>query len=158
VLSSIITRFPSPLTPESYSEDSSSSNPSRKFAFITGANDDQIKVWEVEPPTPRKLGPMALITDSDVELGDCGNETMIYALSKFVSIPSVSNSLAHREDCRQAAIWLRKCFTQLGAEASLVRRSPVLLYHAFERRSRCLAPHWRWYQPIGPCDIYWISD
>jgi len=69
---------------------------------------------------PRKLGPMALITDSDVELGDCGNETMIYALSKFVSIPSVSNSLAHREDCRQAAIWLRKCFTQLGAESSLL--------------------------------------
>lgn len=45
---------------------------------------------------------------------------MVYALSKFVSIPSVSNSAAHREDCRQAAIWLRKCLTQLGAEASLV--------------------------------------
>ena len=45
---------------------------------------------------------------------------MVYALSKFVSIPSVSNAPAHREDCRQAAIWLRKCFTQLGAEACLV--------------------------------------
>lgn len=44
----------------------------------------------------------------------------MYALSKFVSIPSVSNAPAHREDCRQAAIWLRKCFTQLGAEACLV--------------------------------------
>ena len=47
-------------------------------------------------------------------------DMMIYALSKFVSIPSVSSSNTHREDCRQAAIWLRKCLHQLGADASLV--------------------------------------
>lgn len=45
---------------------------------------------------------------------------MEYALSKFVSIPSISGDIAKREDCRQAAIWLRKCFTQLGAEATMV--------------------------------------
>ena len=53
-------------------------------------------------------------------------DILVYALAKFVAIPSVSNSLAHKEDCRQAAIWLRKCFTQLGAEASLV--SPAFAY------------------------------
>jgi len=45
---------------------------------------------------------------------------MDYALSKFISIPSVSSDLSHREDCRQAAIWLKKCLSQLGAESTLV--------------------------------------
>ena len=49
-------------------------------------------------------------------------DLLVHALTKFVSIPSVSNYPSHREDCRQAAIWLRKCLTQLGAEASLVSR------------------------------------
>lgn len=46
---------------------------------------------------------------------------MTYALSKFISIPTVSSDPAHREDCRQGAIWLKKCLSQLGAETSLVR-------------------------------------
>lgn len=48
---------------------------------------------------------------------------MVYALSKFVSIPSISSNPAHMEDCRQAAIWLRKCLGQLGAHTSLVNMS-----------------------------------
>lgn len=52
-------------------------------------------------------------------------DTMAFALSKFVSVPSVSGNLAHREDCRQAAIWLRKCLGQLGARTSLVSRNKI---------------------------------
>ena len=48
-------------------------------------------------------------------------DTLLYALSQFISFPSVSNSEPHKEDCRQAARWLQKCFTQLGAESQLVR-------------------------------------
>lgn len=48
-------------------------------------------------------------------------DTMIYALSVFVSIPSVSSDPLHREDCRQAAIWLKKYLHQLGGESTLVR-------------------------------------
>ena len=48
------------------------------------------------------------------------SDTMTFALSKFVSVPSVSGNPAHHEDCRQAAIWLRKCLGQLGARTSLV--------------------------------------
>ena len=54
---------------------------------------------------------------------------MVYALSKFVSIPSVSSAALHKEDCRQAAAWLRKCLIQLGAQASLVSH---LRIHVFE--------------------------
>jgi len=52
---------------------------------------------------------------------------MLYALSRFISIPSVSNSPQHREDCRQGAIWLKKCLNQLGAsQSTLVGSSQVL--------------------------------
>ena len=53
-------------------------------------------------------------------------DTMAFALSKFVSVPSVSGNPAHREDCRQAAIWLRKCLGQLGARTSLVSLNEIL--------------------------------
>jgi hypothetical protein len=48
------------------------------------------------------------------------SDTMAFALSKFISVPSISGIPTHREDCRQAAIWLRKCLGQLGARTSLV--------------------------------------
>ena len=53
-------------------------------------------------------------------------DTMVHALSKFVSIPSVSKRPEHREDCRQAAIWLKKCFTQLGADATMVCKCSLM--------------------------------
>lgn len=45
---------------------------------------------------------------------------MVYALTDFVGIPSVTASESHREYCRQAAIWLQACLAQLGGEAFLV--------------------------------------
>lgn len=53
----------------------------------------------------------------------CAADTMLHALAQFVSFPSVSNSISHHEDCRQTAIWLKKCLTQFGAESQLVRAS-----------------------------------
>lgn len=47
-------------------------------------------------------------------------DTMVYALSKFITIPSVSSDPLRKEDCRQAAIWLKKCLGQLGAHTALV--------------------------------------
>ncbi|EPQ54686.1 glutathione degradosome [Gloeophyllum trabeum ATCC 11539] len=87
------------------------------FRLVTGGNDDHIKVWEVEPPTSRASHKIDGLPAGDSESID---DIMVYALSKFVSIPSISNSPAHQEDCRQAAIWLKKCFNQLGADASLL--------------------------------------
>ncbi|GBE85255.1 Probable di- and tripeptidase [Sparassis crispa] len=124
VLSSIITRLapPSPL-PLPNSDSVVLSDANQGFVLVTGANDDHLKVWEVEPPKMRKHSTSTfngIQERSDKEESRCNNETMIYALSTFVSIPSVSNCLTNREDCRQAAIWLRKCFSQLGADASLL--------------------------------------
>lgn len=86
--------------------------------LITGANDDHIKIWELtcgkEASASGDTKNMLPSIDSDT------SETLTYALSKFVSIPSVSNNFSCREDCRQAAIWLKKCLNQLGAPASLI--------------------------------------
>ncbi|KAI1793225.1 Zn-dependent exopeptidase [Ganoderma leucocontextum] len=92
-----------------------------KFALVTGANDNMIKIWEVLSPS----SPGDALTEMDgfsdgADLSKSINDILVHALTKFVSIPSVSNSPVHKEDCRQAAIWLRKCFTQLGADASLL--------------------------------------
>jgi len=47
-------------------------------------------------------------------------DTMVYALSKFITLPSVSSDPLRKEDCRQAGIWLKKCLGQLGAHTALV--------------------------------------
>ncbi|KAF5315326.1 hypothetical protein D9619_006998 [Psilocybe cf. subviscida] len=93
------------------------------YRLITGGNDNYINVWEVLPTSPRKR-----LTDDDYEQDTHNScigsgtffDTMVYALTKFVSIPSVSSNTVHREDCRQSAIWLRKCLGQLGAHTSLL--------------------------------------
>jgi di- and tripeptidase len=93
------------------------------FRLITGGNDGHVKVWEVDLP---------ILRDDSLQLGNINDDedsfdktvstgdTLVYALSKFVSIPSVSSGPSNREDCRQAAIWLKKCLTQLGATSSLL--------------------------------------
>ncbi|KAH0586115.1 hypothetical protein H2248_007384 [Termitomyces sp. 'cryptogamus'] len=85
--------------------------------LVTGGNDNYIKVWEVDPPKPRKEDRRLLPKSHDSE---SFTDTMTYALSKFISIPSVSCTSSHTEDCRQAAIWLKKCLNQLGAHTSLL--------------------------------------
>lgn len=98
----------------------SCSSDRKSFCLITGANDGFVKVWAIVPKAEENLSQLrevsALISDSDVTQGD----TMTYALSKFVSIPSVSSDPSHREDCRQAAIWLKKGLNQLGAQSALL--------------------------------------
>ncbi|KAL5524589.1 hypothetical protein ACEPAF_9729 [Sanghuangporus sanghuang] len=104
---------------------------SGSWRLITGANDNCIKIWHIDRPKERRpsVGEPNETSSSLEGLGM--QDTMLYALSKFVSIPSVSNEPKHREDCRQAAIWLRKCLTQLGANSYLIPteegKNPVVL-------------------------------
>ena len=63
-------------------------------------------------------------------------------LRKFISYPSISASEEHREDCRQAAHFLKTCFQELGAEARVlpnpVGTNPLVLatFKANAYRSR----------------------
>ncbi|KAI5989043.1 glutathione degradosome [Pisolithus albus] len=103
VLSSVITR----------------STEANGFVLVTGANDGFVKIWDMAAPE---------VSDNEMHVehsfahlnGDDDHDTLTYALSTFVSIPSISSDPLHREDCRQAAIWLKKCLHQLGAESTLL--------------------------------------
>ncbi|KAG8723573.1 hypothetical protein FRC12_024467, partial [Ceratobasidium sp. 428] len=105
-------------------------------------------IWEVGSEDHRGRKPVrggALGLDHvEAEIGleaegaDDPSNALIYALSKFVAIPSVT---AAKEDCRQAAVWLKKCLSQLGAESGLVTSSeganPLVLATFRGRSSTC---------------------
>ncbi|KAG8994336.1 hypothetical protein FRB93_001592 [Tulasnella sp. JGI-2019a] len=101
--------------------------------LITGASDNKLKVWAVQRPPKRVPGHLRMAPNEDktprsspmvvhgYDVDEIApNDTVIHPLSQFISFPSVSNHPGHAEDCRQAAIWLKKCFTQLGAESQLL--------------------------------------
>ncbi|KAG6333727.1 hypothetical protein ID866_5355, partial [Astraeus odoratus] len=89
------------------------------FVLVTGANDGFVKVWDIAVPL-KASGKQSLEGNWPRLDVDDDHDTLIYALSTFVSIPSISSDPLHREDCRQAAIWLKKCLHQLGAESTLL--------------------------------------
>ncbi|KAG8692935.1 hypothetical protein FRC08_009440 [Ceratobasidium sp. 394] len=98
--------------------------------LVTGAGDSTVKIWEVGDDDSRgrrrtrggALGLEHTEEESGLEAegADDPSNALIYALSKFVAIPSVTSA---KEDCRQAAVWLKKCLSQLGAESGLVTSS-----------------------------------
>ncbi|GJE91816.1 Zn-dependent exopeptidase [Phanerochaete sordida] len=122
VLSSIVTRLTDPRLSDTAANEANggSGGHCERFVLVTGGNDDQIKIWEANPPKPAPHTVTDDCKDLDADDLELTSDTMVYTLSKFISIPSVSNSPRHKEDCRQAAIWLRKCLGQLGASSYLL--------------------------------------
>ncbi|TFK70401.1 glutathione degradosome [Pluteus cervinus] len=100
------------------------------FRLVTGGNDSCIKIWEALPS--KEKTPRMSSTEITPAFGaEVHTDTLTYALSKFVSIPSISCFPSNREDCRQAAIWLKKCLAQLGAHTALLptgeEKNPLVL-------------------------------
>lgn len=88
------------------------------YELITAGNDSFVKIWT-------SLGTsLKSIHDTDVEVDIEGNaDVMLYALSKLVAIPTVSDE-AHRESCRQGAHLLHKILGQLGARSEMLSGDP----------------------------------
>ncbi|KZP01327.1 glutathione degradosome [Calocera viscosa TUFC12733] len=116
-----------------------SSDSRETYQLVTGANDATMKLWDIEKPA--ELKPSS--SSTSVRAGpDAKAEDLLSALTDFVSFPSVSND-AHREDCRQTALFLRRILTQLGAESHVIPgkpgRNPVV-FASFQGTSNLAAP------------------
>ncbi|KIY51443.1 Zn-dependent exopeptidase [Fistulina hepatica ATCC 64428] len=111
--------------------------------LLTGGSDNDINVWDIQAPSP---------TVDETCAGDClppktsATDILEYALSKFVAIPSVSSCEARREDCRQAAIWLKKCLNQLGSQSMLLPTGETtnpLVFAKFSASAKACDPNER---------------
>ena len=76
-----------------------------------------VKLWNL----PRYESSDSTAIRHDAQSVNPGNDgdVMLYGLSKFISVPTVSDG-KHSEDCRQGAHMLKRLVTQMGAEAKLL--------------------------------------
>ncbi|WWC71750.1 uncharacterized protein I206_105709 [Kwoniella pini CBS 10737] len=92
------------------------------WELITTGSDSFVKIWNVDLPKTSNH-------DSEVDVEGEG-DVMLYALSKLVAVPTVSDD-AHRESCRQGAHLLKKILSQLGANSEVLSgeqgKNPLVL-------------------------------
>ncbi|KAF8334688.1 uncharacterized protein EI90DRAFT_2914698 [Cantharellus anzutake] len=135
VLSSIVAR----ISQTDSSDPESPPQTGQQYSLITGASDNHIKLWTISGPRQASkahvVRPQVQARHFPLPPTDSyptSLESLVFSLTDFVAIPSVTNSEPHREFCRQAARWLQKTFAELGADAVLVPsavpgRNPLVL-------------------------------
>ncbi|OCF30670.1 di- and tripeptidase [Kwoniella heveanensis BCC8398] len=94
------------------------------WELITTGSDSFVKIWNIEVHKASKH-------DDEVDVDVEGEgDVMLYALSKLVAVPTVSDE-AHRESCRQGAHLLKKILSQLGANTHVLSgeqgKNPLVL-------------------------------
>jgi di- and tripeptidase len=77
--------------------------------FLTGANDNTVRVWRVN----------GMPTQTEQEVGGSEN-MMIASLREFVSFKTVSSRPEFTEDCRKGATYLGSLFKRLGAQVEML--------------------------------------
>ncbi|KAK3897887.1 hypothetical protein C8A05DRAFT_47640 [Staphylotrichum tortipilum] len=77
--------------------------------FITGANDNTVRVWRVN----------GMPTQTEHEVGVSEN-MMISSLREFVSYKTISSRPEFTEDCRKGATYLGSLFKRLGAQIEML--------------------------------------
>ena len=92
------------------------------WELMTAGNDSYVKIWSIYAPESAASPTEAL--------AEAEGDIMLYALSKLVAIPTVSDDV-HRESCRQGAHLLKKVLQQLGAQSEVLSgeqgRNPLVL-------------------------------
>ncbi|RHZ75258.1 hypothetical protein Glove_216g180 [Diversispora epigaea] len=96
------------LTPQS---DMESSSDNSNLWLISGANDQLIKFWD--------LPVLAMTLEGKIE-EESTTDMMLYALSKWISLQTVSGKLKYLEECLRGAKYLKSIFEQLGAAESFL--------------------------------------
>ncbi|KAN0064507.1 hypothetical protein ACQY0O_002135 [Thecaphora frezii] len=114
--------------------------PRRVLQLVTGSSDDLIKIWNLPNRGGYEFGANGFPTEEDDRhaANDEGSayaaeaaypsapesSTLLSNLAQFVRYRSISSLEENREDCRQAAHFLKACLTGLGAEAKILANQP----------------------------------
>ncbi|BGP03427.1 hypothetical protein JCM10021v2_007160 [Rhodotorula toruloides] len=82
--------------------------------LLTGGNDASLKVWDLRSED----------TKDSVMPADRGFQgELFHTLANFVAIKTIADD-AHREDCRQGALYLKRALRGLGAETVILPGAP----------------------------------
>ncbi|CAG8662244.1 15943_t:CDS:10, partial [Acaulospora morrowiae] len=85
-------------------------SPSHGLRLISGASDRLIKIWDLP----------ALIINTEGKFEELTTDVMLYALSKWISLQTVSGDQKYSRECFRGAKYLNDIFEQLGARSSLI--------------------------------------
>ncbi|KAI1311038.1 hypothetical protein EDD11_003580 [Mortierella claussenii] len=94
--------------------------------LISGGSDKLIKLWPIV-----KASTQVESVESKAE------DVMLYALEKWIAMPTVSGISSQLEECRRGAKFLKAVLQQLGAESRLIPGAPghnPLVYGQFSAR------------------------
>lgn len=88
--------------------------------YITGANDNEVRVWAVKERRPG-AGAKSSGAGGDSTATDGSEEdTMFASLREFVSYKTISSRPEFAEDCRRGARFLGSLFKRLGAQVEML--------------------------------------
>ncbi|BGP11341.1 hypothetical protein JCM10049v2_007246 [Rhodotorula toruloides] len=82
--------------------------------LLTGGNDASLKIWDIRAEDTKDSATPA-------ERGFQGE--LFHTLANFVAIKTIADD-AHREDCRQGALYLKRALRGLGAETVILPGAP----------------------------------
>ena len=137
-----MTSIRKPVSPVNGSE--SGSGYVKTVRLVTGASDNKIKIWDLPSALDEagltRRGPSSFEDDVSTKLGQSlfierqgrriagpsapESVTLLSSLSRFITFKSISSVEENREDCRQAAHYLKSCLIDLGAEAKILANRP----------------------------------
>ncbi|KAI8689403.1 M20-dimer domain-containing protein [Fusarium sp. Ph1] len=82
-----------------------------KQYFITGANDDNVSIWAIDPDDCSK---------KEKEVSQASDNLLLSTLRDFVSYKTVSSRPEFAEDCRKGATYLGSLFKRLGGHVEML--------------------------------------
>lgn len=82
-----------------------------KQYFITGANDDNVSIWAIDPDHCSK---------KEKEVSQASDNLLLSTLRDFVSYKTVSSRPEFAEDCRKGATYLGALFKRLGGHVEML--------------------------------------
>jgi di- and tripeptidase len=89
--------------------------------LITGGNDSYLAVWDISaciPHEQKEENGLAFCELTDID-------AFFRALTKLVSLRTISGSSLHTEECRRGATFLKNLLNQLGASDAALLPNPV---------------------------------